>query len=57
MLLVFQLAFSLASVACFYAILEITSGFDPSSDSVAPIYLNLLFYRLTHLILVIFVKK
>ena len=39
MLLVFQPAFSLA-MACFHAILEITSGFDPSSDSVAPRYLT-----------------
>ena len=41
MLLSFQMTFSSVTAAVVWAILESTSGLDPSSDAVAPRYLKL----------------
>ena len=41
MLLLFQMTFSLVTAAVVLAILESTSGLDPSSDTIAPRYLKL----------------
>ena len=41
MFLSFQITFSLVTAAVVWAILESTSGMDPSSDTIAPRYLKL----------------
>ena len=41
MFLSFQMTFSLVTAAVVWAVLESTSGFDPSSDTIAPRYLKL----------------
>ena len=41
MLLSFQMTFSLVTAAVVWAILESTSGLDPSPDTIAPRYLKL----------------
>ena len=41
MLLSFQMTFSLVTAAVVWAILENTSGLDPSSDTITPRYLKL----------------
>ena len=41
MFLLFQMTFSLVTAAVVWAILESTSGLDPSSDTIAPRYLKL----------------
>ena len=41
MFLSFQMTFSLVTAAVVWAILDSTSGLDPSSDTIAPRYLKL----------------